>query len=117
MLDCTTHLYFNYSKHNEINTNKIVGPQPVIRRRRVGCLFTSSTSRGASGQEYELCEVSTLSTLHLAFLFYGLRIARTWRDVQPVVLVSANMLVNEANVVTEGAALNSFALREFFYCK
>jgi hypothetical protein len=52
--------------------------------------------RGASGQEYELGEMSPVSALHLAFLLYGLRNARTWRDVQSVVLVSANTLINAA---------------------
>jgi len=36
--------------------NKITRPQPVIRRRRVGCLIMSSMSHSVSGQEYELCE-------------------------------------------------------------
>jgi len=92
--------------------NRIARLQSVIYRRRVGRLFTSSTSRGASGQEYELCERSPLLTLHLVCLLYGLRNARTWRDVKSVVLVRANTLINEANVVTDGAALNSFSLWE-----
>jgi len=37
--------------------NKIARQQPVICRHHVGCLLMSSTSCGASGQEYELCEV------------------------------------------------------------
>jgi hypothetical protein len=57
--------------------NKISRPQPVIRRRRVGCLFMSSASRSVNGQEYELCEMSPVSALHLAFLLYGLRNAGT----------------------------------------
>jgi hypothetical protein len=106
------HLCFNYRKHNEINMNKIARLQPVIRRRPIGCLFTSSTSRAASGQEHELREMSPVSALHIAFLLYGLRNARTRSDVHSVVLVRTNTLINEANVVTEGAALNLFALQE-----
>jgi hypothetical protein len=63
------------------------------------------TSLSASGREYELCEVSPLSALYLAFLLYGLRNARTWHDVQSVVLVCANTLINEANSVTDGETL------------
>ena len=75
--------------------NKIARPQPVIRRRRVGCLFIS-TSRSVNGQEYEVREMSAVSALHLAFLLYRLSNARTWRDVQSVILVSAITLINEA---------------------
>jgi hypothetical protein len=75
--------------------NKIARQQPVIRRRRVGCVFMSSTSLCASGQEYVLCELLPVSALHLAVLLYGLKNARTWRDVQTMVLVSANTLLNE----------------------
>ena len=75
--------------------NKIARPQPVIRRRRVGSLFMNSTSRGASGQEYELREMSPVSALHLDFPLCGLRNARTPRDVQSVFLVSAITLINE----------------------
>jgi len=76
VLDRIPHFYFNYSKH-EVNMNKIVRPQPVIRRRRVSCLFMSSTSRSVSGQEYELCEMPPVWALHLAFLLWGLRNAGT----------------------------------------
>jgi hypothetical protein len=57
LLDGIRHLYFDYSKY-EINMTKIKRPQPVIRRLRVGCLFMGCTSRSASGQEYELREMS-----------------------------------------------------------
>jgi hypothetical protein len=86
-----------------MNMNKIA--QPLIRRRRVVCLFMSSTSCGASSQEYELYDLSPLSALQLSFLLYGLRTARTWNDVQSVVLVRANTLINEASVVTDGETL------------
>ena len=82
------HFYFNYSKHNEIYMNKILRPQPVIRRRPVGCLFMNSRSRSASGQGYKMCVMSPFSALHFAFLLYGVRNARTCSDVQSVLLVS-----------------------------
>jgi len=75
--------------------NKIARQQPVIRRRRVGRVFMSSTSLCASGQEYELCELSPVSAPRLAFLLYRLRNVRAWRDVQSVVLVSANSLLTK----------------------
>ena len=42
--------------------NKIASPQPVIRKRRVVCLFMSSTSSSDSDQKYEPCEMLRLST-------------------------------------------------------
>jgi hypothetical protein len=77
-----------------------VRQHPVIRSRRIGCLFKSSTSRGTSGQEYELCETSPVSALHLALMLCGFRNDRTCRNVQSVVLVYTNTLTLEADVVT-----------------
>jgi hypothetical protein len=96
VLDGVPNLYLNHSKHNEINMNKIARPQPVIRRRCVGWLVMNSTSRSASGQEYELCEMPSPSTLRPAFLLYELRNVRTWRDVHCMVLVCTNTVINEA---------------------